>query len=121
MMEPIHPIIDGIAIKPNAQTKDVWVSTAVTCTIYLSILYFLVYLALQLSRYYHMLLGEDKDTETPRGYMDVWKLAALRVNFSPMVDILFLSARFRSMQLSPLSDAQVWAELCFGICTFCFI
>lgn len=89
------------------------VSVTAQCIITLSVQYFLVYLVLALLRTYNQIKNFSRTKAS-----DLFQVAAYTVNFVPMLCILFLLARMRSLQLDPQwGKPQVWAEICFWVCT----
>lgn len=89
------------------------VSVTAQCVITLSVQYFFVYLILALLRTYNQIKGFSRTKAS-----DLFQVAAYTVNFAPMLCILFVLARMRALQLDPeTGKPQLWAEVCFWICT----
>mmetsp|Transcript_3445 Transcript_3445/g.8579 ORF Transcript_3445/g.8579 Transcript_3445/m.8579 type:complete len:604 (-) Transcript_3445:80-1891(-) len=94
------------------------VSPAVFCTMFLSVQYFTVYVALALARTisWSGLFGAPSRF----GYwQDVLKQATTTVAFAPMLCVLFVAVRLRALQIDPTyGHPEPWVQTCFYICTF---
>lgn len=93
------------------------VSPAVTCTIFLSTIYFMVYIALAVSRASNEagLLGPPQRF---RPTQELLKTATLTVAFVPMLCVLFIAVRMRSLQFDPIhGNPPRWVQAAFYICT----
>eukprot|EP00747_Dinoflagellata_sp_TGD_P182888 gnl/TRDRNA2_/TRDRNA2_37373_c0_seq1.p1 gnl/TRDRNA2_/TRDRNA2_37373_c0~~gnl/TRDRNA2_/TRDRNA2_37373_c0_seq1.p1 ORF type:complete len:864 (-),score=130.51 gnl/TRDRNA2_/TRDRNA2_37373_c0_seq1:249-2840(-) len=97
-------VIVGIVIFPGGSVK---VSSAVICTVVLSVLYFSCYL----------LLWTVRTANLRRGGAAARAAAQCAVNAvqkAPMMAILFLASRMRALQLDPPHGMPpVWAQACF--------
>lgn len=101
-------IVLGILTFPSQKTK---VSPAVLCTVYMSILYFLVYLCLWSVRTLPESEGQTKALNAALAASSVSRKA-------PMFAILFLMSRMRALQLDPPHGMPpVWMQTCFYIIT----
>jgi len=112
----------GICIMPAPQ--EIWgkgggprVSPAVVCTIALASLYFGVHFCIGLMETLDELLtpqGQRFGVMAPHAFF--FRDAALTVDISPMLCILFLAARLRALQLDPKTgNPQAWAQTFFYV------
>mmetsp|Transcript_10578 Transcript_10578/g.17304 ORF Transcript_10578/g.17304 Transcript_10578/m.17304 type:complete len:591 (+) Transcript_10578:158-1930(+) len=93
-------------------------SPAVSCTVNLTVLFFLVRFLLAVVRIWD-------DVATPKNaarkracrskFSEVLKLAANTVFFAPMLCVLFIAAQVRAVQVG--SPVQPWAHAAFHVCT----
>lgn len=106
--------------------KELWgegvsprVSPAAACTIFLTVLYFAVYIALAASKFVNEagLLGGQ--LRFGHG-QEPLKVTAATLSSAPMLCVLFLAVRMRALQLETLYDIpqQSWAQTCMYMCTF---
>jgi len=97
------------------------VSPAVACTVFLTVTYFAVYLALACVRLANELglLGERLRFCQALEYL---KSATTAVVFAPMLCALFIAARLRALQLDPVyGNPQPWVQLFFYLCSACVV
>jgi hypothetical protein len=93
-----------------------WPSPAVLCTMCLTILYFVVLLAVELTEEVNGLMGQAR--RFSRG-KDILRNAHDTVAFAPMMCALFIAVRMRALQFDPVNgNPQRWVQLFFCICTF---
>jgi len=96
--------------------SPIGVSPAVQCTMTMSILFFVVYLLVAVTKSCIELIGTSPFLEKLEGTLT---LAKFTVNLTPMLCVLFLAARMRALQIDPLEGKpQTWAQACFYLCTF---
>merc|ERR1719380_257836 len=89
------------------------VSPAVSCTMILASMYFLVYAAIQFGKTFQSFSGVDSSKLT--GALNG---AVCTLFFAPMMAVLFIGARMRALQMDPINGApQPWAQNCFYLCT----
>merc|ERR1719265_953237 len=92
------------------------VSPAVSCTINLTIQFFVVYLCLAVFRTIDQF---NRHPGRSSKHADIFQLAACTVNFAPMLSILFVGARMRALQINPHDgNPQAWAQNCMYMCTY---
>merc|ERR1719473_1846375 len=115
-------IVVCVGIFQMKPPKEIWgdnappVSPAVSCVMNLSVQFFLVYLAVAVTRTMIQLGGATPFKLKLEG---VLTLAQYTVNFAPMLCILFVGARMRALQIDPKNgNPQAWAQKCFFLCTY---
>lgn len=92
------------------------VSAAMYATIILTSQFFVVYFLLAVCRTWVQFMGPGKQVNKLAGGL---KLAAYTVNMAPMLCILFIAARMRSLQIDPTGNGlQPWAQNCFYACAY---
>lgn len=95
------------------------VSPAAVCTIFLTFLYFAVYLALAASRFVNEagLLGGQ--LRFGHG-QEPLKVIAATLSSAPMLCVLFLGARMRALELEAVDGIpqQKWSQYFFYVCSF---
>lgn len=91
------------------------VSPAVSCTVNLTLQFFVVHLLLTIARASDVAQG----TRRKNKFFEVMQLAALTVFFVPMLSVLFIAARVRARHVDPhTGHPQVWAQGAFYVCTY---
>lgn len=93
------------------------VSAALACTIFLSTVYFAVYLGLASSKLVNEsgLLGPPARFSTGQ---QAFQRATTAVGSAPMLCCLFLAVRMRALQMDPVNgDPQLWVQACFYGCS----
>lgn len=91
------------------------VSPAVSCTVNLTLQFFVVHLLLTIARARDVAQGSRKKNK----FFEVMQLAALTVFFVPMLSVLFIAARVRARHVDPHGgQPQVWAQGAFYFCTY---
>lgn len=104
--------------------QEVWgsegeppVSPAVSCTVFLSTIYFMVYIALALSRASNE-AGLQGPPQRFRPTQELLKTATLTVAFVPMLCVLFIAVRLRALQFDPIhGNPPRWVQGSFYLCT----
>merc|ERR1719301_358183 len=87
------------------------------CTIFLSALFFLVYLFTAIVNTCFV-MSDNRDSPVLKKLEASAKAAKETVNFAPMLCILFIGARMRALQIDPRhGHPQFWAQCCFYACT----
>merc|ERR1719146_454838 len=90
------------------------VSPAVSCTMILASMYFLVYAGIQFAKTFQSFSGVD--SSKLRGALEG---AICTLFFAPMIAVLCIGARMRALQMDPIHGApQRWAQNCFYMCTY---
>jgi hypothetical protein len=90
------------------------VAPAVQCTMILSVQFFVVYGAIQVSRTWTQFTGQKFSK-----FEQAMTTATASMNFAPMLAILFIGARMRALQMDPVNgNPQKWAQNCFFMCTY---
>eukprot|EP00933_Yihiella_yeosuensis_P080664 TRINITY_DN94126_c0_g1_i1.p1 TRINITY_DN94126_c0_g1~~TRINITY_DN94126_c0_g1_i1.p1 ORF type:complete len:624 (+),score=114.80 TRINITY_DN94126_c0_g1_i1:61-1932(+) len=93
------------------------VSPALQCTIFLSAVYFVVYLGLAVAKMFNEsgILGPPLRFSVGQ---TIFKHAATTVALVPMLSVLFIAVRMRSLQFDPLSgNPPAWIQMCFYACS----
>jgi len=105
--------------------KEIWgnqeppVSPAVMCTIFLSGIFFLVYLLVAIVKTCFEVSAGARSSPVLLKLEASATAAKMTVNFAPMLCILFVGARMRALQIDPKNgNPQSWAQNCFFMCTF---
>jgi len=105
--------------------KEIWgnqeppVSPAVMCTIFLSGMFFLVYLLVAITKTCFEVSRNLRQSPVLLKLEASAASAKMTVNFAPMLCILFVGARMRALQIDPKNgNPQRWAQNCFFMCTF---
>merc|ERR1719460_1631243 len=90
------------------------VSPAVSCTMILASMYFLVYAGIQFGKTFQSFSGVNSSKLT-----GALQGAICTMFFAPMMAVLFIGARMRAMQMDPINvPIQKWAQNCFYMCTY---
>jgi len=85
------------------------VSPAVSCTMILASMYFLVYAGIQFGKTFQSFSGVNSSKLT--GALEG---AICTMFFAPMAAVLFIGARMRALQMDPINgNPQRWAQNCF--------
>eukprot|EP00747_Dinoflagellata_sp_TGD_P060856 gnl/TRDRNA2_/TRDRNA2_152244_c0_seq1.p1 gnl/TRDRNA2_/TRDRNA2_152244_c0~~gnl/TRDRNA2_/TRDRNA2_152244_c0_seq1.p1 ORF type:complete len:564 (+),score=70.28 gnl/TRDRNA2_/TRDRNA2_152244_c0_seq1:74-1765(+) len=92
-------------------------SSAVMCTMIMSVAFFMVFLFVATCKSFTELTGRSA------AKLEQIMLGAARtMESAPMLCILFLAARMQALQMDPVNGApQKWAQGCFYMCTFAVI
>jgi len=90
-------------------------SPAVSCTVQLSTIFFLVFFLHAVSRTYTQFAGGAGQS----AFENTMERAADTMSMAPMLCVLFLGARMRALQMDPVNgNPQKWAQNCFYACTY---
>mmetsp|Transcript_65580 Transcript_65580/g.166229 ORF Transcript_65580/g.166229 Transcript_65580/m.166229 type:complete len:939 (+) Transcript_65580:107-2923(+) len=127
----------------NVQPIDLWddpttvateyappLSVAMQCTLFLTHLFFLIYIMHAIVQFLTQLLGDeafpgnihDEPPVLAREWAMKWehclRVCANTVGLAPMVCIVFMAARMRALEIDPREGKpQWWAEALFKVCT----
>merc|ERR1719161_321369 len=89
-------------------------SPAVSCTMILTSMYFIVYAGIQFGKTFQSFSGIETSKLT--GALEG---AICTMFFAPMMAVLFIGARMRALQMDPINGSpQKWAQDCFYMCTY---
>lgn len=95
-----------------------YVSAAVFCSMFLSVMYFAVHFVLGLMAAADEIGGAGKRYGWLAGKLHLMKDAASTVDMAPILCILFMAVRLRALQLGrPYGDPQSWAKAFFFVST----
>lgn len=98
------------------------ISPAILCTVFLSVVYFIVYLGLVTVKKANEvgLLGQRLRFAPEQEYLV--SMNSTVDTFAPMLCVCFLGTRIRTMQLDPLhGGVEPWVQSLFYSCSVCFV
>jgi hypothetical protein len=103
-------------------TEHSHISPAIFCTVFLSVVYFIVYLGLVTVKKANEvgLLGQRLRFCQGQEYLE--NMNSTVDAFAPMLCVCFLGTRIRTMQLDPLHGSlEPWVQSLFYSCSACFV
>jgi len=98
------------------------INPAIICIVFLSVVYFLVYLGLVIVKTANEvgLLGQRKRFNEGQEYLV--SINSTVDAFAPMLCVCFLGTRIRAMQLDPLHGSlEPWVQSLYYCCSLCFV